>query len=110
MEEAETLCDRILIMNQGRAVAEGSPENLIDTHVGREVVEFEVGANEIEYYVGKIQGKFHYQVMRNKLKLFLRGQQNTRDVVSEIPSQSVTMRRASLNDVFLKISGHELHD
>lgn len=110
MEEAETLCDRILIMNKGKTVAEGSPESLIDTHVGREVVEFEVGPKEIEYYVGKIEGKFHYQVMRNKLKLFLRGQQNTRDVVNEIPSQSVTMRRASLNDVFLKISGHELHD
>jgi lipooligosaccharide transport system ATP-binding protein len=97
-------------MNKGRSVAEGSPESLIDTHVGREVVEFEVGPKEIEYYVGKIEGKFHYQIMRNKLKLFLRGEQNTRDVVNEIPSQSVTMRRASLNDVFLKISGHELND
>lgn len=110
MEEAETLCDRINIMNSGSVVAEGCPKDLIEVHIGREVIEFEVSAKEMEYYVAKIQGKFYYQVMRNRLKLFLRGDQTTRDAVNEIPSANITMRKASLNDVFLKISGHELID
>lgn len=110
MEEAETLCDRIIIMNNGNVVAEGCPQELIETHIGREVIEFEVGAKEIEYYISKIQGKFYYQVMRNHLKLFLRGDQSLRDAVNEISNANITMRKASLNDVFLKISGNELID
>jgi len=110
MEEAESLCDRILIMNKGRTVAEGSPLHLIDAHVGAEVVEFEIDPKEIEYYVDKIKGRYFYQVMRNRLKLFVRDEQNTRDVMNIVASNKITMRRASLNDVFLKISGHELND
>jgi lipooligosaccharide transport system ATP-binding protein len=72
MEEAEVLCDRILVMSKGRVVAEGSPKQLIEIHVGSEVVEFEVPPQEIEYYVSKVTGKFEYQVLRNRLKLFIR--------------------------------------
>ena len=39
MDEAEQLCDRLVIMDQGRIVAEGSPQSLIDTHTTREVLE-----------------------------------------------------------------------
>ncbi len=110
MEEAETLCDRLSIMSNGRIVADGKPQSLISDHIGREVIEFEINPKEMEYYIGKIHGKFYYQVMRNRLKLFLRGEQTSRDAVNEIASDNITMRKASLNDVFLKISGHELVD
>lgn len=110
MEEAEELCDRLLIMNKGQMVAEGQPSELIDTHVGREVIEFEIEPREMEYYIGRIQGKFNYQLMRNRLKLFVSSQQSTRDAMDQISSPNITMRKASLNDVFLKISGYELHD
>jgi lipooligosaccharide transport system ATP-binding protein len=110
MDEAESLCDRILIMDNGKSVAEGRPAELIENHIGKEVIEFEVGPKEIEYYVSKIQGKFTYQVMRNHLKLFVRGQQDPREVINEIASKNISMRKASLNDVFLKISGNDLHD
>ncbi len=110
MEEAEELCDRLIIVNKGRTVAEGRPQELIESYVGREVVEFEIGPKEVEYFVSKIKDRFAYQVMRNRLKLFVRGQQTTRDAINEVSSQNVTMRKASLNDVFLKISGYELND
>lgn len=110
MEEAEELCDRLIIVNKGKAVAQGRPQELIESYVGREVVEFEIGPKEVEYFVSKIKDRFAYQVMRNRLKLFVRGQQTTRDAISEVTSQNVTMRRASLNDVFLKISGFELNE
>jgi lipooligosaccharide transport system ATP-binding protein len=110
MEEAEVLCDRLIIMNKGKAVVEGKPLDLIENYVGREVIEFEVSPKEVEYFVSKIKDKFAYQVMRNRLKLFVRGQQTTRDAIALITSTNVTMRKASLNDVFLKISGHELDE
>jgi lipooligosaccharide transport system ATP-binding protein len=110
MEEAETLCDRLLIMNKGISVAEGAPQNLIESYVGKEVIEFEVSPNEIEYYIGRIKGRFTYQVMRNSLKIFLRGNQTHKEAIDEIPSKTITMRKASLNDVFLQISGSALHD
>lgn len=110
MEEAEYLCDRLIIMNKGRSVAEGRPADLIENYVGREVVEFDIGPKEIEYFVSKIKDRFAYQVMRNRLKLFVRGPQSTRDAINEVSSPNVTMRKASLNDVFLKISGYELND
>ena len=43
MEEAARLCDRLLIMDDGRIVTEGEPRQLVDQHVGREILELELG-------------------------------------------------------------------
>ncbi len=110
MEEAEELCSRILIMNKGRSVAEGAPRDLIKSYVGHEVVEFDIDPAKIDQYIGQIKNKFAYQVMRNRLKLFLRDNQTAADALSEVSSPNITLRKASLNDVFLKISGYELND
>lgn len=110
MEEAETLCDRILIINDGKKVAEGKPLELINEFVGREVVEFEVEPNEMEYYTNKIKAKYEHQAMRNRIKVFIRGKTEVKDIVGEISSRNITVRRASLNDVFLRIAGHELSE
>lgn len=110
MEEAEALCDRILIMHKGRPVVEGKPHELIVDYIGREVVEFDVDPKEIEYYMAKIRDRFDFQVMRNRLKIFVRGQTEPRDIIGEIPSRNIVVRKASLNDVFLRIAGHELSE
>jgi lipooligosaccharide transport system ATP-binding protein len=110
MEEAEELCNRILIINKGKAVAEGSPGDLIETHIGSEVIEFDVDPVDLEKYVGRFEKKFTYQIMRNRLKLFLRREQSAREAIADVVSTNVVIRRASLNDVFLKISGYELSE
>lgn len=110
MEEAEFLCDRILIMHKGKAVAEGKPQDLIVDYIGREVVEFDVDPKEIEYYMARIKDRFDFQVMRNRLKVFIRGQAEPREIMGEITSRNITVRKASLNDVFLRIAGHELSE
>lgn len=110
MEEAETLCDRIFIINHGKKVAEGKPLELINEFVGREVVEFEVEPSEMEYYANKIKNKYEYQAMRNRIKVFLRGKTEVKDIVADISSRNITVRKASLNDVFLRIAGHELSE
>jgi lipooligosaccharide transport system ATP-binding protein len=110
MEEAEALCDRILIMHKGKAIVEGKPQDLIVDYIGREVVEFDVDAKEIEYYMNRIKDRYDFQVMRNRLKVFIRGQTEPREIIGEIPSRNITVRKASLNDVFLRIAGHELSE
>ncbi len=110
MEEAEELCNRLLIMNKGKSVAEGAPMDLIQTHVGREVVEFDIEPAEMDRTVARIKSKFDFQLMRNRLKLFLRENQTLSDAMAEVSNRNLTLRKASLNDVFLKISGTDLNE
>src|SRR6187455_2568315 len=56
MDEAEQLCDRLVVMDKGKIVAEGSPRALIDRHSTREVVELRFGADPLELFVGKLDG------------------------------------------------------
>lgn len=110
MEEAEELCDQILIMNKGKTITVGSPSNLVAEHVGREVIEFELEPKETEYYLNRVKGIYNYQFIRNRLKLFVGADQNSKQIIDKISSAKITLRRASLNDVFLKISGFELNE
>jgi lipooligosaccharide transport system ATP-binding protein len=110
MEEAEYLCDRISIMNNGQTVTEGKPKDLIETYIGREVIEIEMLAPELDAYVNKIKGKHTFQIMRNKIKIFIRQDENKTDLLRDISGSNIVIRKSSLNDVFLKISGNELND
>jgi lipooligosaccharide transport system ATP-binding protein len=110
MEEAEVLCDNLIIMNKGAIVAQGKPNELIEFHVGREVVEFEPELKEIDYYLSRLGNRFTYQVVRNRIKLFVRENQNPKEIFSEVSSRNMTLRRASLNDVFIRISGADLNE
>lgn len=110
MEEAEQVCDRIVIMDQGKILCEGAPKDLVTRLVGHEVVEFTLAPADIEYYVKKVKDKYAYQVLNHRIRLFINEQQEGREAVSLIASSNITIRKASLNDVFLKLSGYELRD
>src|SRR4029453_7297170 len=56
MDEAEQLCDRLVVMDGGKIVAEGSPRALIETHSTREVVELRYATESQEDYAGKLTG------------------------------------------------------
>ena len=56
MDEAEQLCDRLVVMDGGRIVAEGSPRALIERHSTREVVELRFAAESQEPFAGKLDG------------------------------------------------------
>lgn len=111
MEEAENLCDRIAIVDGGQVFAIGTPKNLIAEHIGREVVEFETEQNDISYYMGRLESAgYRFQVFENTISVMIRDQQTAQNVLSFIHSDKITVRRATLNDVFLKLSGHHLRD
>jgi lipooligosaccharide transport system ATP-binding protein len=113
MDEAEQLCDRLVVMDAGRIVAEGSPRALIERYSTREVVELRFAAESQETYAGKLAGLGErIEVLPDRILLY------TSDgdaAVAEVQSRSlspagVLVRRSSLEDVFLHLTGRTLVD
>jgi lipooligosaccharide transport system ATP-binding protein len=110
MEEAAQLCDRLAIMDNGRFICEGKPKDLIREHIGKEVVEFSCEDKDKKYLVEKVKAQFDYQVIRNRFHLFIKENQDGKTALGLIPTDDLTIRKATLEDVFLKIAGHDLRD
>ncbi|MCB0408386.1 MAG: ABC transporter ATP-binding protein [Bdellovibrionales bacterium] len=107
MEEAEYLCDRLFIIDKGDILCEGVPSDLIRSTIGSEVVEFHVEMNDLEYHLKKIRDRFDYQIFNNRIRLFVPINQQAKDIISEVTSDNIVVRRASLDDVFLKVAGYD---
>lgn len=113
MDEAEQLCDRLVVMDAGKIVAEGSPRHLIDTYSTREVVELRFGDDAPSAYVEKLAGiGERVDPLPDRLLLY---SPDGDGAVAEVhrrglaPS-SVLVRRSTLEDVFLILTGRTLVD
>jgi lipooligosaccharide transport system ATP-binding protein len=109
MDEAEQLCDRLVVMDQAKIVAEGSPRDLIGQYVQREVVElrFPDGAPPN----GQLEGLGERQeVLADRVLIGTDDGDALAHVVHElgIPIESVLVRRSTLEDVFLTLTGRTL--
>jgi lipooligosaccharide transport system ATP-binding protein len=123
MDEAEQLCDRLVVMDKGRIAAEGSPRELIERYSTREVLEirFAPGSGEHESALAKAEG------------LVNSGERGSIDRIEELPDRILLysddgeaalaavhgsgitplaslVRRSSLEDVFLHLTGRTLVD
>jgi len=107
-DEAERVCNRIAIMEKGKILSIGAPAELIRDEVGKEVVEFEVEKKELDYYLSKVRDDYEYKVLNNKVRLFVKDGQLSERAIQLFSSHNILIRRASLDDVFLKVAGHEL--
>jgi lipooligosaccharide transport system ATP-binding protein len=114
MEEAERLCDRLVIMDEGRIVTEGKPSELVRHHVGREVLELRLGEEcDPERLVGSLNGRIQGHD-RNEQTLMLYAD-DAEKVLEELdhdsfPTESALVRRATLEDVFLRLTGRSLRE
>ncbi len=112
MEEAAALCDRIVIMDQGRIVAEGAPAELVRTHVGREVVELR-GLGDGEQVLRAIADLADgHEALGDLLLVYTRDGEGLLHRVREqgLAVEAATLRHATLEDVFLKLTGRMLRD
>jgi lipooligosaccharide transport system ATP-binding protein len=113
MDEAEQLCDRLVVMDRGRIVAEGSPRSLIEQHSTREVLElrFEVGCNEGRD--GDLAGiGDRIETLPDRVLLYVHDGESALGEVhrrGHDPLGSL-IRRSSLEDVFLRLTGRTLVD
>jgi lipooligosaccharide transport system ATP-binding protein len=113
MDEAEQLCDRLVVMDHGRVVREGRPADLIRAEVGREVLELRMGADDLARLraVPDLAG-LGIQVEGDLVQLAgddaeaLHGRLRSAGVGGELQAA----RRATLEDVFLRLTGRSLRE
>ncbi|WP_374031700.1 ABC transporter ATP-binding protein [Bdellovibrio bacteriovorus] len=111
MEEAEQMCDRVAIIDGGRILTVGKPRDLIRDLIGKEVVEFDTNPVDLNYYLGRLRAEgFSYQVIKDTVSVLVKENQEGRRVVDLIASDKIFIRKPTLNDVFLKLAGHQLRD
>ncbi|MFD0558664.1 lipooligosaccharide transport system ATP-binding protein [Stackebrandtia endophytica] len=114
MDEAEQLCDRLVIMDGGRIASEGSPRELIERHVTKEVVELRFNGRhtgELSDIADKLDGiSGQVDPLPDRILLY---SDDAETAVAEVHARglepsSVLERRATLEDVFLRLTGRSL--
>jgi lipooligosaccharide transport system ATP-binding protein len=113
MDEAEQLCDRLVVMDGGSIVAEGSPLQLIREHSTREVAELRFGVGEHEGLAGKVADLAdRVEVLPDRLLLYTHDGEATLAQVHArgLDPAAVLVRRSTLEDVFLRLTGRTLVD
>ncbi len=113
MDEAEQLCDRLVVMDRGGIVAEGSPRQLIADHSTREVVELRFPVGVQETLVDRLNGLAkRSELLADRVLLYSDdGDATVSDVHGRgIQPEAVVVRRSTLEDVFLKLTGRSLID
>jgi lipooligosaccharide transport system ATP-binding protein len=118
MDEAEQLCDRLVVMDHGRIVAEGSPRDLIAAHATREVLEIRFAVGEQDTIVEKLTvsalaaGGGRIDALPDRILVYA---DDGEAALAAVHAMSITpltalVRRATLEDVFLKLTGRSLID
>jgi len=113
MDEAEQLCDRLVIMDKGKIVAEGSPRALIERHSSKEVLELRFPVGTQEERAGSLQGMAtRTEILPDRVLLYTDDADRVADEVQQrgITPESTVSRRATLEDVFLHLTGRTLVD
>jgi len=109
MEEAERLCDELLIMDEGRILDQGSPRQLIERHVEPEVIEVRSGAGQALQQVAEASG-CRLEHMGTCLYCYTREPAQLIAALKDAHGLTFLHRPTSLEDVFLRLTGRELRD
>jgi lipooligosaccharide transport system ATP-binding protein len=113
MDEAEQLCDRLVVMDKGRFAAEGTPRQLIEAHSTKEVVELRFSGLEPSDVAPKLEGLAQRsEVLPDRLLLYTADGDETLLAVhaTGLTPESALVRRSTLEDVFLRLTGRTLVD
>jgi lipooligosaccharide transport system ATP-binding protein len=113
MDEAEQLCDRLVVMDAGRIAAEGSPRELITRYSTREVLELRFGAGQnVDQESSLIGIGERLEVLADRVLVYADdGEAALREVHNRgLQPESSLVRRSSLEDVFLRLTGRSLEE
>lgn len=109
MEEAERLCDELVIMDGGKILAQGSPKKLINEHVEPEVIELRSAPDEA-LKLAREHSEVRLEEHGTSAYLYTRNADAVINDLRELPKVSYAHRPTGLEDVFLKLTGRELRD
>jgi lipooligosaccharide transport system ATP-binding protein len=114
MDEAARLCDRLVIMDGGIIVTEGTPADLIAEHVGRDVLELEIDDGfPVDDLVASLEGRCDsYEVAERRLLFYGDDAEALLEAVDHerFEIERALVRRAGLEDVFLRLTGRTLRE
>ena len=113
MDEAEQLCDRLIVIDHGQIKAEGSPRELIRSYSTREVVELRFGSDRNAQVLAQLEGVGERnEVLPDRILIYTQDGEGALEEVGRRDLHPVTslVRRSSLEDVFLRLTGRSLID
>jgi lipooligosaccharide transport system ATP-binding protein len=108
MEEAERLCDELVIMDHGRILAQGAPRELVQRHVEPEVIEIRGTPDEIADVADASSCRL--ERMGSSLYCYTRQPGELIEQLKDRPRLRYIHRPTGLEDVFLRLTGRELRD
>ena len=113
MDEAAQLCDRLVVMDQGCIIAAGTPAELIERYVGREVIEVFTGGDprrRAAVLAALRPFAAHVEEIGDAVVVHLNGHADPRPMLTALAGEELVHRRATLEDVFLRLTGRELRE
>ncbi|MFM8448051.1 MAG: ATP-binding cassette domain-containing protein, partial [Candidatus Nanopelagicaceae bacterium] len=111
MDEAEQLCERLIVIDRGKIMAEGSPAELIKNYSSKEVLELRFGSEKNEEIADKLRDKCdRLEVLPDRILLYSEDAEHTLEDIMRTGMHPRTslVRRSSLEDVFLRLTGRSL--
>lgn len=111
MDEAEQLCDRLIVVDHGRIMAEGTPAELIRRHSSREVLELRFGSERNEQVAAALEGTGdRIEVLPDRILVYTADGEAELERITDAGLHPITslVRRSSLEDVFLRLTGRSL--
>ncbi len=110
MDEAAVLCDRLLIMDNGKIIEEGTPAELVRKHVGEEVLEVDFEEDTMNVLKQKFPNA-RLEVVSDRIHVFTSEPHGAfESYVRDFPRKGAIVRTANLEDVFLKLTGRKLRE
>ena len=113
MDEAEQLCDRIVVMDNGKIMAEGSPAGLIAEYSSKEVLELRFGSNKNADSARELEGYGdRLEILPDLILIYCADAESVLEKINHDGMKPLTslVRRSSLEDVFLRLTGRTLVD
>ncbi len=110
MEEAATLCDRLSIMDHGKILAEGAPDDLVEEHAGQEVAQVRTSSDSALSELRDRLAETSFRLIEVGAIATVTSQNGKRPDVSGIAGVRATFRPGNLEDVFISLTGRELRD
>ncbi len=111
MEEAEQLCDRLVIMDEGTILTEGTPGSLISRYVKANVAELTLPDDGPDIILARLEGlDYDYEVAGDSIFIYCDDREALINGVAGLRGSRFIQRQATLEDVFLKLTGRELRE